>query len=114
MINDKAITLLKAFLEMEISDFSHIESKMYSEWIQFRVDKILDYLKDKKYNYLVVQSCSNMGCLVRQLILSPTGPSWDWKKGSIFVVLCPCGRNNHWGTISRESPDSIVDLTRKD
>lgn len=109
MLSERDIPLLKAFLLREAEDFQSIASK--EEWVTFRVAQIQQGLEKEKYNYVEIQSCSNLGMMERGLTLGPSSGHWDWQSGNIHVVLCSCGKNSHWGTISRASPGLVADLT---
>ena len=114
MISPNDLPLLYSFIERESFDFERLkELGSRGRWINFRIDTIQKELKKCKYNFAVFRSLSNLGICLRSLQLEPQSAYWDWKKGNVFITLCSCGRDEHWGTISQETPEFIADLTAK-
>ena len=45
-------------------------------------------------------SLTNMGMTNLTIGLTPNSKFWNWKNGNIEIILCSCGRLNHWGSVN--------------
>ena len=122
--------VLDAFLKSEAKCYPRNlrpelrKSDDYSSWVlsldgEEYVNKLKDIIMDeirKKcpegFDYATFNSYGNAGSLVMSITISGTGKYWNWKKGSIFVNLCTCGRLNHSGGIS-QMKSSYEDMIEK-
>lgn len=87
--------LLKAFLEREALDYVG----KGSAFVDYRMEKIEAGLREYEgtADYLTIVSLSNAGLIERSLTITP----YPWgEKGTIEIVLCTCGKDNCWGTIT--------------
>lgn len=96
--------LIKAFIAQESNDFAKFrygeESK--TNFIAYRMHKIKKALqKADVFDKIKLKSFSNVGLLYRSLCLGSGATV-------IEIVFCTCGRDDCWGTITKN--DVLIDV----
>ena len=87
MFNKRDKPLLKAFISREANDYpwmcevskKALEDRLWKEI--YRAEPL------KKINYVRIQSHSNMGTVIRELVLIPSKSFFDWRAEDVIVML---------------------------
>jgi hypothetical protein len=85
LIRPGDVPVVNAFLLREAREFTRDEGKV-TEYIHSMTEK-LDAFGDEGYDFVHIQSLTNMGQVNAELVLSPV--NWDWKNGRLHLLLPP-------------------------
>jgi hypothetical protein len=92
--------LLRAFFACESADYhwrDGIDGAAAEAFRNRLWEEIAEFKTEEKYDYIVVQSHSNMGNVVKQIVL--TAKNWSHKKSLVFLLgTTPRDKVNHFET----------------
>ena len=98
MIDSKDIVLIKDFIKREAQDYTPSKDEKWVNELNKIVISEIEKITEK-VNFIHIASRGNVGCLQRELVLTPTDGFWDIG-ANVHVDLCTCGKLNHWGKVS--------------
>ena len=108
IFSGQAHEILDAFLNSEAKIYNKYvregelneSGKEYVKGLKEIIAKEIKEKHSEGFDFANFFSLTNMGLTNLSIGLTPSKPYWNWKNGNIDIFLCPCGRLEHWGSIS--------------
>jgi len=84
------------FSDLEMND----DGKEYVRELKEIIAKEIKGKCSEGFNFANFFSLTNMGMTNLTIGITPNRKFWNWQNGNIEIILCSCGRLNHWGSVN--------------